>query len=139
MFMTLKEAMDRLFEESFVLPRRRERFWTRAERRYRLPLDVYTTPQEVVITAPLPGVSPDDVEITIEGDTITIKGEIKPPLENVDYLLQERRYGPFSRTLRLDIPVEADKAEASFENGMLTITIPKAEAVKARTIKVVKK
>ncbi len=133
-FISLKEAMDRLLEESFVLPRT----YTR-ERRYRLPLDVYTTPEEVVITAPLAGVKPEDVDITIEGDTITIKGEVKPPVENVEYLLQERRYGPFSRTIRLDIPVEPSKAEASFENGLLTITIPKAEAIKPKTIKVVKK
>jgi len=133
-FISLKEAMDRLLEESFVLPRP----YTR-ERRYRLPLDVYATPEEVVITAPLAGVKPEDVDVTIEGDTVTIKGEIKPPVENVEYLLQERRYGPFSRTIRLDIPLEPDKAEASFENGLLTITIPKAEAIKPKTIKVVKK
>jgi HSP20 family protein len=76
------------------------------------------------------------VEITLEGDTLTIKGEIKPPLENVDYIFQERAYGPFSRTLTLNVPVDAEKAEATFENGILTLTIPKAESVKPKTIKV---
>lgn len=133
-FISLREAMDRLLEESFVLPRPYLR-----ERRYRVAMDVYTTPEEVVITAPLPGAKPEDVDVTVEGDTVTIKGEIKPPAENVEYLLRERSYGPFSRTIRLGIPVEADKAEAAFENGVLVITIPKAEAIKPKAIKVVKK
>lgn len=133
-FMSLKEAMDRLLEESFVLPRPYVR-----ERLYRLPVDVYTTADAVVINAPMAGVKPEDVDITIEGDTVTIKGEVKPPAENVDYLIQERRYGPFSRTIRLNIPVEPGKAEATFDNGLLVITIPKAEAIKPKAIKVVKK
>ncbi len=102
----------------------------------RLPLDAYSTDNELVIVADVPGANPEDVEITIEGDTLTIKGEIKPPLENVDYLFRERVYGPFNRSLVLNIPVQADKAEASFDNGVLTLTIPKAETAKPKTIKV---
>jgi len=134
-FMTLREAMDRLFEDSLVN-------WGRAgmaapaERVMRLPIDAYVTDNEIVILAPVPGVQPEDVEISLEGDTLTIKGEIKPPLENVSYVFQERAYGPFMRTLTLNVPVEAEKAEATFENGMLTLTIPKAESVKPKTIKV---
>ena len=74
------------------------------------------------------------MQITIEGDTLTIKGEIKGPLNNVNYLVQERGYGEFSRTLRLNIPVQADKAEASFDKGILTLTIPKQEEIKPKTI-----
>lgn len=133
-FMTLREAMDRLFEESLVN-------WRRlgvgaGERAMRLPIDAYATDNEIVIIAPMPGVNPEEVEITLEGDTLTIKGEIKPPLENVDYIFQERAYGPFSRTLTLNVPADAEKAEASFENGLLTLTIPKAESVKPKAIKV---
>jgi HSP20 family protein len=79
------------------------------------------------------------VEITIEGDTLTIKGERPAPLENVNYVLQERAYGKFERTLNINVAVDADKAEAKFENGLLTLTIPKAAAVRPKTIQVVSK
>ena len=132
--MTLREAMDRLFEESYVRSGPR---WTPATgARCELPLDVYTTEEELVISVAVPGVEPDDVDITIEGDTLTIKGEIKGPIENVNYVIQERPYGQFNRTLRLNMPVQADKAEASFDRGVLTLTIPKQEESKPRTIKI---
>lgn len=130
---SLREAMDRLFEDSFVRP-----VWG-GERERRLALDVYTTPSEIVIAANVPGLKPEEVSITLEGDTLSISGEIKPPLENVEYLFQERGYGKFSRSLTINVPVEQDKAEAAFENGVLTITLPKAEAVKPKTIKVTTK
>lgn len=133
---TLREAMDRLFEDTFVPARRRE---AAEERVYRLPLDAYVTPDEIVVLASMPGVKPEDVEITIEGDTLTIKGERPAPLENVDYVMRERPYGKFQRTLNINIPVDADKAEAKYENGLLTLTIPKAEAVRPKTIQVVSK
>lgn len=135
--MTLREAMDRLFEDSFV--RTGPRWQVTGERRCDLPVDAYTTDNDVVITAAIPGVDPKDVEITIEGDTLTIQGEIKGPLDNVDYTIQERAYGKFSRTLRLNIPVQADKAEATFDKGVLTLTIPKQEEIKPKTIKVISK
>ena len=133
---TLREAMDRLFEDSYVPARRqaeqREQVW-------RLPLDAYITAEEIVIVANMPGVKPEKVEITIEGDTLTIKGERPAPLENADTVLQERSYGKFQRTLNINIPVDANKAEAKFEDGLPTLAIPKAEAVKQKTIQVVSK
>lgn len=135
--MALREAMDRLFEDSFVRPG--SRWLTSGEPRCEVPIDVYTTDEELVISASVPGVNPSDVEITIEGDTLTIRGEIPAPLENVDYIAQERPYGKFQRTLRLNIPVQADKAEAVFDRGILTLTIPKREEVKPKTIKVTAK
>jgi HSP20 family protein len=133
--MSLRDAMDQLFEESYVHPRRT---WGEEprERTYRLPLDVYTTPEEIVLVASLPGLAPDEVDITIEGDALTIRGELRPPLENVDYLFQERPYGALSRTLTLNVPVQTDNAEASFENGVLTLTLPKAEETKPKVIKI---
>lgn len=129
---SLREAMDRLVEESFVRPS-----WTNErERTTRLPLDVYSTPEELVIVASVPGVDPEDVDISIEGDNLHIKVEYKAPLENVDYIFQERSYGAFERTLTLNVPVQADKAEAVFEKGALTLTIPKAEEIKPKVIKV---
>ena len=131
-FMTLRQAMDRLFEDSFVRP---GRVLDGSTATY-LPLDVFTTKDAVVIRASVPGVNPDDVEITVEGNTVTIRGEIKPATEDGTYLLQEQRYGPFARSVELAIPVQADKAEAAFKNGLLTLTIPKAEEIKPKVIKV---
>lgn len=129
---SLREVMDRLVEESFVRPG-----WiNRRERIDRLPVDVYSTAEELVIIASVPGAEPEDVDISIEGDNLHIKVEYKPPLENVDYVFQERLYGTFERTLTLNIPVQTDKAEAVFEKGMLTLTVPKAEEIKPKIIKV---
>lgn len=131
---TVRDMMERLLEESFVPARQR---WGREDRSpRRLPVDVYTTEDEIVVQAPMPGVNPEEVDITLEGDTLTIKGEVKAPVENVDYVLQERWYGPFSRSLVINVPVGANKVEATFENGLLTVTIPKAEEVRPKTIKV---
>jgi HSP20 family protein len=133
---TLREAMDRLFEDSYVPARRQAE---QREQAWRLPLDAYITAEEIVIVANMPGVKPENVDITLEGYTLTIKGERPAPLENVDYVLQERTYGKFQRTLNINIPVDANKAEAKFEDGLLTLIVPKAEAVKPKTIQVVSK
>ena len=102
----------------------------------RLPIDAYSTDNEIVVTASLPGVKPEDVEITVEGDTLTIKGEIPAPVENVSALIGERYHGPFSRTLQLTVPVDVEHIEASFEAGVLTLTLPKSEEIRPRQIKV---
>lgn len=130
---TLRQAMDRLYDESMVRPD-----WggEQVERVARLPLDVYITGEEIVVLASMPGVNPADVEITIQGDVLSIKGEIPEPPQNVEYALRERRYGPFSRTLTLNVTVQAEKAEATFKEGLLTLSIPKAEEIKPRTIAV---
>lgn len=131
---TVRDMMDRLLEESLVPARQR---WGREDRSSRrLPVDVYTTEDEIVVQAPMPGVNPEEVDIALEGDTLTIKGEVKAPVENVDYVMQERWYGPFSRSLVIHVPVDPDKIEATFEHGLLTVVIPKAEEVRPKTIKV---
>ena len=134
---TLREAMDRLFDDSYTPNRRANE--NGGQRRFRLPLDAYVTPDEIVIQANMPGVKPEDVEITLQGDTLILRGSRPAPLENVNYVLQERTFGDFQRTLTINVPVDADKAEARFENGLLTLTIPKAEAVKPKTIQVTNK
>lgn len=130
---TMQQAMDRLFDQAWA---RRSMGWREGERVAALPVDVYSTANELVLKASVPGVDPENVEITIEGDTLTIRGETKSPLENVDYHIQERTYGPFGRTLTLNVPVDVDQAEATFDNGELTLTIPKAEAVRPKVITV---
>lgn len=133
---SLREAMDRLFEDSWVRPARTSWEERESARAWRLPVDVYSTDDEIVIQAAVPGLKPEDVDITIEGEALTIRGELPAPLENVNYLFQERPAGKFVRVLSLNIPVDAGKAEAAFENGLLTLLIPKAEAIRPRQIKV---
>jgi len=131
--LSLRQAMDNLFEES--LGQGRQGYRAQAGTLF-LPIDVYTTENEVVITASLPGLTGDDVDIVLQGDSVTIRGEIKPPEGNVQWAFQERPYGKFSRTLTLNIPLDMNKAEATFENGVLTLTLPKAESAKPRQIQV---
>ena len=140
-FVTLRDAMDRLFEESVVQPS-----WTALARRpgevngaWQLPVDAYMTSEEVVIVASVPGIKPEDVEITFEGDTLTIKGEFPGALENAEDLSRERRHGTFLRTITFNVPVNADAIEATFEHGVLTIVAPKVEEIKPKTIKVLAK
>jgi len=133
--MSLRQAMDRLMEESFVRP---SRILGLFGEEAHPPIDMYQTPNEVVVKATLPGVKPDDVDITITGDTLTIKGETKATEEvkREDYLYQEHRYGAFSRSVTLPPALLSEKAEATFENGILTLTIPRAEEAKPKTIKI---
>jgi len=132
--MSLRDAMDRLFEDSFVRP---WHFWPDMGRR-ELPLDMYQTANDVVVKAALPGVKPEEVDISITGDTLTIKGEHKEEQEvkQEDYFYKEQRYGSFSRSVTIPVQVRSDKAEATFDNGILTLTLPKAEEIKPRQIKV---
>jgi len=91
-----------------------------------------------VVKATLPGLKPDDVTIDISGDMLTIKGETKAEQEvkKEDYMYQERRYGAFSRSVILPSGLRTEKCEATMEDGVLTLTIPKAEQVKPKAIKV---
>ena len=99
-----------------------------------LPLDAYSTDQEIVITAAIPGLEPDDIELTMEDQTLTLRGEFRAPIENVNYLFQERPYGQFSRSVTINVPIDADRAEAKFDKGILTIILPKAEHARAKVI-----
>ena len=132
---SLREAMDRLFEESFIRPRVG---WLAPLGAGALAVDMYETDQDVVIKSSMPGVKAEDLDITITGDTLTIKGETKTEekVEKANYIRQERRYGAFCRSLTLPTTIVAEKAKAEFENGVLTLTLPKAEEVKPKTIKV---
>ena len=132
---SLRDAMDRLFEDSFVRP---SRFWPDQLGRAGLPVDMYQTANDIVVKASLPGFKPEEVDISITGDTLTIKGEHKEEEEakDEDYFYRERRYGAFSRSLLIPVEIKSDKAEAVFENGVLTLTLPKAEETKPKQIKV---
>ena len=133
--LSLRQAMDRLFEDSYV----RSPGWGSSPfEGGALPVDVSTTGDDLVVEASLPGVKPEDVEITVEDGTLTIRGEFRSERkeEDGDYLVQEIRRGTFSRSITLPNGLEADKATASFENGILTLRVPKAEQVKPRQIRI---
>ena len=132
---SLRPAMDRLFEDSFVRPRT----WAgSAAEASSLALDAHVTADELVVQAALPGVKPEDVDITIENGTLTIAAQSQSETrdENEQYLLQEIRRGSFVRSVTLPNGLEPDKATANFENGVLSLRIPRAEQVKPRTIKI---
>lgn len=132
---SLRKAMDRLMEDSFVSPLS----WRTVRGEQLTPaLDVHQNADEIVVTASLPGMKPEDVEITITGQTLSIRGELKAD-ETVDrdqYLHRERRFGSFSRQVQLPTRVEGDAAEATFEHGILRLAIPKAEDTKPRQIQI---
>jgi HSP20 family protein len=132
---TLRQAMDRLFEDSFVNPLTLRSYNGEAPGP---ALDVHETGDEIVVTAALPGLKAEDVNITITGQTLTVRGEFKADdkVKREQYLYRERRYGSFQRQLQLPVRVQGDAATASFEDGVLTLAIPKAEEVKPRQIEV---
>lgn len=132
--MTLRQAMDRLFDDDY----RPSRWLSGGFDGPGLPLDVTTDADKLTIEAALPGVRPEDVDITIENGTVTISGKTasERSSEEGSYLLQEIRRGSFSRSVTLPTGLEADKATASFEHGVLRLEVPKAEQVKPRQIKI---
>jgi HSP20 family protein len=104
-----------------------------------IPLDVIARGDEFIVRATLPGVAPEDIQVSIEDNVLTIKGQTAAQIQNGDggtYLMRERRTGSFHRALRLPDTVDTDKAHPEYQNGVLTVTIPKAEAKKARQLKV---
>jgi HSP20 family protein len=131
---SLRDAMNSLLQESFVHPLGHHGDGGAAP----LPLDVAETENEFIVTASLPGVRPEDVQITARGDTLTIRGESKAQEERKDthHHLRERRCGQFQRTVSLSTPINADKAQANFEHGVLTLTLPKAEEARPKQIKI---
>jgi HSP20 family protein len=131
--MTLREAMDRLFDDAFTRPLSVFRDGWSAP-----AIDMYLTDDEVVVKAALPGLKPDQVQINITGETLHIKGEVKQEEEKKErnWHIREQRWGNFERSIMLPTDVVADKAKAEFENGILTITLPKAEEVKPKVISV---
>jgi HSP20 family protein len=126
--------MDRVFEESFV----RMRGLPSVLAGEGLALDMYETADSVVVKTSVPGLAAEDIDITITGNVLSIKGESKmeEKVEKANYIRQERRYGVFQRSVSLPESIVSDKAEATYENGVLTLTIPKAEESKPKTIKV---
>lgn len=130
--MTLREAMDHLFDDAVTRPLSLRDGWSAPA------VDMYQTDNEVVVKASIPGFKAEDVQINVTGEILTLRGEVKHEEEKQDkaWHLREQRWGSFERALALPTDVISDKAKAEFENGILTITLPKAEEVRPKTITV---
>ena len=129
---TLRSMVDQVFDN--MLTRQLEGWrgfdW--------MALDMYQTSDEVVVKAVLPGVKPEDIHVSVANQVLTIRGEVKEEKVNEDatYHIRERRSGVITRSVQLPVEVDVDKAKAEYENGILTLTLPKAEEVRPKTISV---
>lgn len=134
--MRLADAMSRLFDESVIMPQSGGHLGGAT-----LPMDVQANGDAYVITAAVPGLKADDLALEVLGDTVILRGEVAAPeaAEGTSWLLRERRFGKFERTLTLPTELNGAGAEATIENGVLTVRIPKAEAHKRKAIKVTSK
>ncbi len=131
---TLRRTVDRLFDDDVFHPRT----WRTVNLGAEPALDITTTPDELLVKASLPGWQPEDVEITLTGSTLTISGEMREEArrEEESWILNEIRRASFSRTLELPEGLLGDRASATYEHGILTLHIPKAEEVKPKQIRI---
>lgn len=134
-FVSLREAMDRLFEDSFIRPTT----WTGlAAGQIAVPVDLWETNDAYHLRADLPGMTPDSIDINVTSDTVSFSGESKgqTDVSTEGWLRQERRVGKFQRAFTLPVQIDPDKVTANFDHGVLELVLPKADQVKPRSIKV---
>jgi HSP20 family protein len=142
--LSLRRAIDQLFEQSFVHPR-----WFGERQEGFAPMDVYETDQGYEVHVAMPGVKPEDIDLTVHQNTLTVKGhyESRTPegkeqtggtqeRQQGNWLMREISSGSFERTITFPRPVDVDKVQTKFEHGMLTITLPITEASRPRRISV---
>ena len=131
--LSLREAMNQLMEESFVRPAAAQN-----GKNFTPALDLSETAEGYTVEAALPGVKPEDIEITVENNVLTIRGETRQESDSKqrNFHRIERRFGSFQRTIGLPTTVKADAIKADLTNGVLRLEIPKAEEVKPRKISV---
>ncbi|TAK28756.1 MAG: Hsp20/alpha crystallin family protein [Chloroflexota bacterium] len=135
-FVSLRNAMDRLFDDSFTSP-----WWishaNSSGGALKFPMDIWSDQDNYYLSASLPGVNPDDVQITGQNNELTISAEFKAEQrEGATALVRERPVGSYKREIAFPTDVAFDRTEAVYQNGVLVLTLPKAEHAKARTIKV---
>jgi HSP20 family protein len=137
-FILLRDAMNQLLQDSFV-PSGGARWANGGPGVRPLALDVYGTPDEVTVIAAVPGMNPDDLEITYAQNTLTLSGSVPTAAEseqgkNATWYMRELRHGQFRRSITLPYEVDASQADAAFEHGMVRITLPRAEWTKPQKI-----
>ena len=131
--LSLQDQFNRLFNESF------DRSWDEASLTTWAPaVDIFETEQELVVKADLPDIKPEELDIRVENNILTIRGERKfeKKVEEKNYLRVERSYGSFSRSFSLANTVKTEAIKAEYKNGVLTLTVPKREEAKPKQIKV---
>jgi len=138
-FVVLRDAMNQLLEESFVPSRGSRNSGSNGTMVRPLPLDVYATQEEAVLIAAVPGMSPQELEVTIDQNIVTLSGTVPTAAESeqgkgATWYLHELWHGQFRRSVTLPFEVDAGKADASFENGIVRIVLPKAERAKPHKI-----
>jgi HSP20 family protein len=128
----IQEEMNRLFNTSL------RRVGAATEGVLSFPIDVVEEKDHLVVRANLPGLRRDDVSVTLQDGYLTIKGEkkVEATSKDANWYRQERAYGSFSRTVELPVAVEPKKIEAQFRDGVLTVTLPKAEEAKPKQIEI---
>jgi len=126
----LRASLDRLFDEALLSP---VELWREAPR-----VDMYREDGNLVVKAEVPGISAEELEVTVKDNILTISGETQAEeeVEEENYIRRERHYGSFRRSLALPSEAEGDKAEASFEDGVLKLTIPVAEEPQEESVKI---
>ena len=132
----MQNTMDRMWRRMGTSARNSEE--SPEMESWAVPLDVTQQGENTLIRASMPGVSPEDIQVSIEDNVLTIKGQTVKEVqdEGETYLMRERRTGSFHRALRLPDSVDPDKVEPRYEHGVLTISVPKAEAKRARHLQV---
>lgn len=131
--MALEERLNRLFQQGLGPVRDQESLQAWAP-----PVDIYETEKEIVVKADLPEVKPEDVDIRMENNTLTLRGErrFEKDVKDENYHRVERLYGSFSRTFALPGTVDADKIDARYEQGVLRVILPKREEARPKQIRV---
>ena len=131
--MSLRDAMDRMIEESGFRPPA-PFGWGEGS----MAVDMYETDESVIVKTAIPGVKADDIDVSVTGDTLTVRAETKEEeeIKRESYLRRERRFGSYCRSVTLPGGLETEQAEADYSDGILTLTFPKAEEVKPKSIKV---
>jgi HSP20 family protein len=133
-FVTLKDAMDRLVSDSFINPRS---MFDAVRGATALPANLYETPDSFIVQVALPGINPDQVHITVKGEMLNLKGEVTAPqYEKAQQIWSGIPFGSFDQSFSLPTAVEAVNAQAHFENGLLTLNLPKVQNARSHTIEV---
>jgi HSP20 family protein len=130
--LNLRRTVDRLFDNASS-----DHEWAQPTL-WGLSVDMVENKDDFIIKASLPGINPEDLDISYSDDTLTIKGEVKSDNEVKEnqYYLRERRYGSFARSITLPTKIKGDAIEASYQNGVVTLRLPKAEEVKPKRISI---
>ena len=132
----LRRLLDRMFEDMAHLNAIESQAGaSRGQESQTIPVNVFQTPEQIVLVAPMPGLHPNDIEIQVTGDAVYLRAELRGPhQEEKDYIVHEWSYGPYERTVRLPCGVDAERANASFDNGLLVLSLPKRDVTRAHRV-----